>query len=77
MLSIANWTRATEVLESNCCGKSTIVEAERTDKGPEIKVVDFQTSITLVMDYVIDQRDMAFRVLNEILLMAIDPRETT
>jgi hypothetical protein len=28
------------------------------------------------VDYIIDQRDMAFRMLTQVLLKAIDPRQT-
>jgi hypothetical protein len=76
MLDVASFACAAEVFESDRLRKVTIMKTEWTENGPEIDVVDRQASVTLVVDDIVNQRDMAFRMLIQVLLKAIDPRQT-
>jgi hypothetical protein len=76
MLAVANFACAAEVFKSDRLREVTIMETEWTENGPEVDIVDRQASVPLVVDYIIDQSDMAFRMLIQVLLKAIDPRQT-
>lgn len=52
------------------------METEWTENGSEVDIVDRQASVPLVVDDIVNQRDMAFRTLIQVLLKAIDPRQT-
>ena len=76
MLAVTNFACAAKVFKSDRLREVTIMETEWSENGPEVDIVDRQAGVPLVVDYIIDQRDMAFRMLIQVLLKAIDPRQT-
>jgi hypothetical protein len=53
------------------------METEWTEVGPEVDIVNRSASFPLVVDDVVNQRDMAFRVLVKYLIFARTSRGLT